>query len=63
MNFMSGNKFGGPLYNKEITWSVIIQKLMNESCKITSEIAKNKTDTFLIAIEKPILTSGYHTNF
>lgn len=63
MNFMSGNKFGGPLYSKEITWSVKIHKFMNESCKITPGIAKNKTDTFLIAIKKPILTSGYHTNF
>lgn len=61
MNFMSGNKFGGPLYNKEIAWSVTIQKFTNESCKITSGIAKNKTDTFLIAIKKPILTSGHCT--
>lgn len=52
MNFMSGNKFGGPLYSKEITWSVTIQKFMNESCKIIPGIAKNKTDTFLIAIKK-----------
>lgn len=36
---------------------------MNESCKITPGIAKNKTDTFLVAIKNQYLLVATTPNF